>query len=56
MATQYLTNTIRVSKDGAFLGLVDVFVKGVYCSPILFVLAAPLRAIKIWEPTGIIGI
>ena len=51
-----LRKNIRVSKDGAFLGLVDVFSKGVYSFPILFVLATQLWAIKIWDHTGIIGI
>lgn len=41
-------------KDGAFLGLVDVLSKGVHSSLILFVLAMPLWAIKIWSHTGII--
>lgn len=36
--------------------MVDVFTKGVCSSPILFVLATELWAIKIWEHTGIIGI
>lgn len=56
MVIQYLTKNTRVSKDGAFSGLVDVFTKGVDSSPILFVLATQLWAIKIWEHTGIIGI
>lgn len=47
---------LRVSNDGAFLGLVDVFIKGVHSSLILFVLATQLWAIKIREHTGIIGI
>lgn len=56
MALQDLTTTVRVSKDGAFLELVDVLVQGVCSSPFLFVLATELWAIKIWEHTGIIGI
>ena len=56
MVIQYLTKKTRVSKNGAFSGLVDVFTKGVDSSPILFVLATQLWAIKIWEHTGIIGI
>lgn len=56
MVIQYLKKNTRVSKDGAFLGLVDVFIKGVDSSSILFVLATQLWAIKIWEHTGIIGI
>lgn len=56
MVIQYLAKNIRVSEDGAFLGLVDVFRKGVYSSPVLFVLATQPWSIKIWDHTGIIGI